>query len=48
MEQKDILNPNPYNRKREFYVSGNDQSFYTVGRLLLGDVIEKVNHVKLD
>jgi glutamate racemase len=48
MEQKDILCSNPYNISREFYVSGHDQSFYTVGRLLLGDVIEKVHQVKLD
>jgi len=48
MEQKDILNHNPYNGSREFYVSGNNHSFYTVGRLLLGDVIDKVNPIKLD
>lgn len=33
---------------REFWVSGDDQSFYRVGRLLLGDVIEKVERILLD
>ncbi|MGS0744878.1 glutamate racemase [Syntrophomonas erecta subsp. sporosyntropha] len=33
---------------REFYVSGDDQSFYRVGRLLMGDVIKKVNHIDID
>lgn len=33
---------------REFYVSGNDDSFYKVGRLLLGDIIKKVDRIVLD
>lgn len=33
---------------REFYVSGNDESFYNVGRLLIGNVIGKVKKLQLD
>lgn len=32
---------------REFYVSGNDESFYKVGRLLIGDTIKKVHKINL-
>lgn len=32
----------------KFYVSGNDQSFYRVGSLLLGDLINKVEKITLD
>lgn len=32
---------------REFYVSGNDESFYKVGKLLIGDVIQKVQRIEL-
>ena len=38
-------NPSP---ARKFYVSGNDESFYKVGRLLIGDTIKEVHKVKLD
>ncbi len=31
-----------------FYVSGNDQSFYNVGSLLLGDLIKRVDRINLD
>lgn len=33
---------------REFYVSGNDESFYNVGTLLIGDVIKEVERIRLD
>ncbi|MDD2586080.1 MAG: glutamate racemase [Syntrophomonadaceae bacterium] len=33
---------------REFYVSGNDDSFYKVGNLLIGNAIRKVNKIVLD
>jgi len=36
---------NPY---RRFYVSGNDESFYKVGTLLIGNVINQVQRVPLD
>lgn len=32
----------------EFYVSGSPDSFYRVGRMLIGDVIEKVEKINLD
>lgn len=38
-------NQNPL---RRFYVSGNDDSFYKVGRLLIGDTIKEVHKVTLD
>ncbi len=33
---------------RQFYVSGNDESFYKVGRILLGDMIKTVERKTLD
>lgn len=39
------LNPQP---QRQFYVSGNHESFFTVGKLLVGDVIQKVEQFPLD
>ncbi|MGE5390729.1 MAG: glutamate racemase [Deltaproteobacteria bacterium] len=33
---------------RRFYVNGNDESFYRVGRLLIGDTIDYVNKISLD
>lgn len=35
------------NPSREFFVSGNDESFYKVGRLLIGDTLQKVDKVFL-
>lgn len=34
--------------QRQFYVSGNQDSFFTVGKLLIGDIIQKVEQVSLD
>lgn len=39
------VNPNP---THEFLVSGNNNSFYQVGRLLLGDVIQEVGIYNMD
>lgn len=36
------------NPTREFYVSGNDESFYNVGKLLIGDFIQTVEKISLD
>ncbi|HZK43473.1 MAG TPA: glutamate racemase [Syntrophomonadaceae bacterium] len=46
--ESNLLNDNEQKAKREFYVSGNDESFYNVGNLLLGNMIEKVSKVNLD
>jgi glutamate racemase len=48
LEKNDILNDKQTIGTREFYVSGNEESFYKVGRLLLGDVIQKIHRNKLD
>jgi len=48
LEKNNLLNDIQTIRTREFYVSGNEESFYKVGRLLLGDVIQKVEQIKLD
>jgi len=45
---KNLLNDSQAVGKREFYVSGNPEQFYKVGRMLLGDVIEKVEKITLD
>jgi len=45
---KNLLNDNQAGGTREFYVSGNPESFYRVGRMLLGNVIEKVEKIELD
>ncbi|MEN6461017.1 MAG: glutamate racemase [Syntrophomonas sp.] len=36
------------NPSREFFVSGNDESFYKVGRLLIGDTLQKVDKVSFE
>ena len=48
LEQNDLLNDIQASGTKEFYVSGNKESFYKVGRLLLGDVIQKVERINLD
>lgn len=48
LSKNDILYNGSNTPKREFYVSGNDESFYKVGSLLLGDIIEKVKKVTID
>jgi len=48
LARKDILNDSQVKGNGEFYVSGNDESFYRVGRMLLGDAIKKVERIVLD
>ncbi len=48
LEKNNLLNDIQAIGTREFYVSGNEQSFYKVGRLLMGDVIQKVDRINLD
>ncbi len=48
LESRALLKDSQVTGGREFYVSGNAESFYRVGKLLLGDVIAKVEKIKLD
>lgn len=48
LAQNDLLAPASSQPDREFYVSGNNESFFTVGKLLIGDVIEKVDRIDID
>ena len=45
--QQDLFSMQNPTGFRKFYVSGNDESFYNVGRLLIGDTIKEVHKVKL-
>jgi glutamate racemase len=45
--RQDLFNKNNQINFRKFYVSGNDESFYNVGRLLIGNTIKEVHKVKL-
>lgn len=45
--QKDLFNDRSEPLKRDFYVNGNDESFYQVGRRLIGDTIGYVNKISL-
>ena len=45
--QQDLFSMQNPTGFRKFYVSGNDDSFYNVGRLLIGDTIKEVHKVKL-
>jgi len=47
LREKSILSENSQG-KSSFYASGNDQSFYNVGNILLGDLIKRVDRVNLD
>ncbi|MEN6348373.1 MAG: glutamate racemase [Syntrophomonas sp.] len=42
-----LLNKSDETGGREFYVSGNDESFYKVGKLLIGDTIQAVHKLAL-
>jgi len=46
--ERDLFNDQAEPAVRKFYVNGNDESFYQVGRLLIGDTIDYVNKVSLD
>lgn len=52
LSEKDLLHEGEGAGKRvpehEFYVSGNDQSFYQVGQKLLGGLIHRVDHIQID
>lgn len=45
--QQDLFNQQDQACFRKFYVSGNDESFYNVGRLLIGDTIKEVHRVRI-
>jgi glutamate racemase len=47
LEKMNLLKHNE-SPSREFFVSGNDESFYKVGRLLIGDSLQKVDKVDLE
>ncbi|HBK52883.1 MAG TPA: glutamate racemase, partial [Syntrophomonas wolfei] len=34
--------------RHEFYVSGQDDSFFNVGRLLMGDIIKEIHKLDWD
>lgn len=46
--ERDLFNDQSEPPTRRFYVNGNDESFYQVGRLLIGDTIDYVNKVSLE
>ncbi|MBP8819955.1 MAG: glutamate racemase [Syntrophomonadaceae bacterium] len=45
--RQDLFNQQDQAHFRKFYVSGNDESFYNVGRLLIGDTIKEVHRVRI-
>lgn len=47
LAEGNLLN-NDAHPQRKFYVSGQDDSFYNVGRLLIGNIIDQVNRIELD
>lgn len=47
LQEKQLLNKQLHGSGK-FYVSGNDQSFYHVGSILLGDLIQSVEQVNID
>ncbi|KUG04500.1 glutamate racemase [hydrocarbon metagenome] len=48
LARDNLINDSGNIPERQFYVSGNDESFYKVGRLLLGDMIKTVKRAVLD
>ncbi len=48
LAEQNLLNDTHKEPQPQFYVSGNDESFYNVGNLLLNNIIEKVEKVDLD
>ncbi len=48
LEQKSLLADNDTEYNRGYYVSGNAEYFYKLGRILVGDVMEKVTKLSLD
>ncbi len=47
LEAHELLNDSGAEPVRQFFVSGEDISFYKVGKLLIGDVIKQVDKAKL-
>ncbi|HPF44145.1 MAG TPA: glutamate racemase [Syntrophomonadaceae bacterium] len=47
LESHELLNDSDSEPVRQFFVSGEELSFYNVGKLLIGDVIKHVDKVKL-
>lgn len=48
LSQTGMINDDSSRTFHRFYVSGNDDSFYKVGKSLMGDILEKVHKVNLD
>ncbi|HQD89500.1 MAG TPA: glutamate racemase [Syntrophomonadaceae bacterium] len=48
LHSKNLTRGNNPHSQRHFYVSGSQESFFTVGKLLVGDVIQRVEQVCLD
>lgn len=48
LAENNLLNDSDNKPEQVFYVSGNDDSFYNVGNLLLNNIIKKVEKVNLD
>lgn len=48
LSARNLLNDSEEKPSRKFYVSGEDSSFYKVGKLLIGDVIKEVKKVELN
>jgi len=46
--EKDLFNEGTAAPVRSFYVNGNDESFYQVGRRLIGDTLDYVNKISVD
>ncbi len=45
--RQDLFNQQKQTGFSKFYVSGNDESFYNVGRLLIGNTIKEVHKVRI-
>lgn len=48
LASRDLLNDSEQPPARFFYVSGDDSSFYSVGKLLIGEVIKEVKQIDIN
>ncbi|MBO8159844.1 glutamate racemase [Thermosyntropha sp.] len=48
LKGQDLLSDSGILPEHKFYVSGDDSSFYEVGKRLIGDVIDRVERINLD
>ncbi len=48
LEMKSLLADNGAAYRRSYFVSGNPEYFYKLGRMLVGEVMEKVTRISLD